>query len=93
MPADERLRQPDLADQVGDGRVTSRETLDDPEPVDVGERLVDDAQRAQLVRLVEDRGQRRADPGGGGTQRKSSRARRINGALYQCPLMLGGPNG
>ena len=64
MPAHERLRQADLLDQVRDRRVAVREALDDAEPIDVGECLVDDPQLAELVGLVDDRGDGRTDPGG-----------------------------
>jgi len=54
-------------------------------------------QGSQLVRLVEDGRDRRADAGGGGAQgilRIERRAViRINSALYQWPLMLGRPIG
>ena len=64
MPADERLGQPDFLDQVRHRRVAVREALDDAEPIDVGECLVDDPQLAELVGLVDDRGDGRTDPGG-----------------------------
>jgi hypothetical protein len=70
MPADEGLGQPDFLDEVGDRRVAARESADDTQPVDVGERLVDDPQLAQLVGLIDDRGQRGTDPGGGRAQGK-----------------------
>jgi hypothetical protein len=50
MPAHERLGQ--------------REPLQDPQPVDVGERPVEEPEGAQFVRLVDDRRDRRADAGG-----------------------------
>ena len=37
VPADEGLGQPDLLDELGDGRLAARQAPDDPEPVDVGE--------------------------------------------------------
>ena len=64
MPADERLREPDLLDQIGDGCVAIREALNDAEPIDVGECLVDDPQLAELVGLVDDRRNGRTDSGG-----------------------------
>jgi hypothetical protein len=64
VPADEGLRQADLLDQVRDRGVAVREALDDAEPIDVGECLVDDPQLAELVGLVDDRGDGRTDPGG-----------------------------
>jgi len=63
VPADEGLRQPDLLDQVGDRRVTTGKAADDPQPVDVRERLVDDPQLAKVLGLVDDRRNRGADPG------------------------------
>ena len=91
VPADERLRQPDLLDQVRHRRVAVREALDDAEPIDVGERLVDDPQLAELVGLVDDRSDGRTDAGGGGGQGadlRGRRTRRINDGLYQRKLML-----
>jgi hypothetical protein len=64
VPAHERLRQADFLDEVGDRRVAVREALDDAEPIDVGERLVDDPQLAELIGLVDDRSDSRTDPGG-----------------------------
>jgi hypothetical protein len=64
VPADEGLRQADLLDQVRDRGVAVGEALDDAEPIDVGECLVDDPQLAELVGLVDDRGDGRTDPGG-----------------------------
>jgi hypothetical protein len=63
MPADQGLREADLLDQVRDGRVAAGETTDDPEPIDVGEGLVDDPQLTKVVGLVDDRRQGRADAG------------------------------
>jgi hypothetical protein len=63
MPAHQWLRQPHFLDQIGHGRLTAGEAADDPEPVDVGECLVDDPQLAQLFGLVDDRRERRADAG------------------------------
>jgi hypothetical protein len=94
VPRDERLGEPDVLDQLGYRRLGAREPLDDPEPVDVGQRLVDEAQLAQLVGLVDDRRQRRADSGGGGGQGQAPgerASRRINGSLYQSLLMLTEP--
>jgi hypothetical protein len=51
VPADERLREADLRDELGDRRGPGGESADDPQPVDVGERLVDDPKLAQLIRL------------------------------------------
>jgi len=63
MPRDERLRQADLGDELGDAGLGLGEAADDPQPVDVGEGLVDEPQLAQVAGL-DDRGRdRRADPG------------------------------
>ena len=62
--AHERLRQPDVVDQLGDGGRRARQALDDPEPVDVRERLVEDPQRAEVVGTVDEGSDRAADPGG-----------------------------
>jgi hypothetical protein len=68
MPRDERLGEPHLGDELGDGRLGGRETADDAESVDVGQRLVDEAQLAQLVGLEDGVRDRAADVGAGGTQ-------------------------
>lgn len=92
MPRYKRLGQPDLGDKLGDGRLGGRQAADNPEPVDVGEGLVDEAQLAQLVGLEDGVRERAADAGGRGAQRLGapggSSRRRINGGLYQSPLML-----
>ena len=64
VPADERLGEPDVIDELGDRRRAPGQPLDDPQPVDVGEGLVEQAQLAQVVGLIDDRGDRRADAGG-----------------------------
>jgi len=53
-----------MLDQVGDGCRTLGEALDDPEPIDVRERLVEPTEIAQVVGLVDDRGEGRAEAGG-----------------------------
>ena len=68
MPADQRLRQPDFLDQVGDRSVAAGESPDDPQPVDVGEGLVDDPQLAKVFGLVDDRRKGRANAGARGGQ-------------------------
>jgi hypothetical protein len=90
VPTDERLGQADLLDQIGHRRVPIGEALDDPESVDVGERLVDDPQLTELVGLVDDGRDGRADSGGGGGQGdlRVGDERRINDGLYQQKLML-----
>ena len=87
VPADERLRQPDMLDQVRDARIPLRESTHDAQAVHVGQCLVNDLELAQVVRLIHDRGQRRADSSRGGTQEVPPR-RRINDGLYQRSLML-----
>ena len=61
VPRHERLAEPDALDQLGDRGLALGEPLDDPQAVHVGEGLVDDAQRAELVGLVERRRDGRAN--------------------------------
>ena len=93
MPGHERLRQPDLLDEVGNAGVGLGETPDDPQPVDVGERLVDEPELAEILRLEDGVGDRAADVGPGRTQGQASCEGsfegRINGGLYQRALILG----
>jgi hypothetical protein len=63
VPRDERLRQADVVDELGDRRLGVGEPLDDPQPVRVSEGLVEGPQRAQLLGLVDDRRDRAADAG------------------------------
>jgi hypothetical protein len=82
VPADERLRQADLLDQIGHRGVAIGETLDDSEAVDVGQRLVDEPELTELVGLVDDGRDGRADAGRRGRQgwspgRSSSYQRRF----------------
>jgi hypothetical protein len=72
VPRDERLGQPDLGDELGDGRLGGGKAADDPKPVHVGEGLVDEAQLAQLLGLEDGVGDRAADAGGRGTQGECS---------------------
>jgi hypothetical protein len=72
MVRHERLGQSDVLDEVGDGRVAARQTSDDAEPVHVGQRLVEGPDAAQVVRLIDERRDRAADPGGRGRQDRSS---------------------
>jgi len=68
VPRDERLAQADLVDELGDGRLALGEPADDPEPVDVGQGLVDEAYRAEVLGLVDDRRDRGTDAGAGRAQ-------------------------
>jgi hypothetical protein len=68
MPRDERLAQPDALDELGDGRLALGEALDDAQAVHVRERLVDETQRAQVLWLVDDGRDGRADVCGGRCQ-------------------------
>ena len=54
MPADEWLREPNVLDEVGHAGVAAGEPLDDPQSVDVGQGLVDEAELSQLLGLVDD---------------------------------------
>jgi hypothetical protein len=69
VPGHERLAQPDPFDELGHGRLALGEALNDSEAVHVGERLVDEAQRAQVFGLVNDGRDGRADVRGGRCQR------------------------
>jgi hypothetical protein len=62
------LREADLRDELRDGRVGGGEPADDPQPIDVGEGLVDEPQLAQVVGLEDGVRDRAADVGAGGTQ-------------------------
>src|SRR5437762_1522565 len=68
VPAHERLGQPDVLGEVRHAGMPECETLDNAQPVDVGERLVDQAELAQLLRLVNDGRDGRPDPGAGWRQ-------------------------
>ena len=68
MPRHERLRQQDLGHELRDGRLGLGQGPDDPETVDVGQRLVDEAQLAELLGLEDGVGDRAADAGGRGAQ-------------------------
>jgi hypothetical protein len=93
VPADERLRQADVLDQVRDAGVSEREALDDAQPVDVGERLVDDPELAEVFGRVGDGGERGPDSGPGRAQRGFLERGWINRGLYQYLLILGGRMG
>jgi hypothetical protein len=68
VPAHEGLRQADVLDEVRHARVAVRQALDDPEAIDVGQGLVDEAELAQLLRLVDDGRDGGPDPGAGWAQ-------------------------
>jgi hypothetical protein len=68
VPGHQRLRQPDLRDELGDRCLAVSQAAHDPESVDVGERLVDEAQLAELVRLEDGVGDRAANVGARGAQ-------------------------
>src|SRR6185312_9933147 len=69
VPRNERLAEPDVGDELGDGRLAVRQPAHDPEPVHVGHGLVEGTQLAQLLGLGDGRGDRAADANGGGGQR------------------------
>jgi hypothetical protein len=75
--AHERLAEPDMVDQLTDARRPVGQAAHDPQPVHVGERLVEDADLAEVVGLVDDRGDCAADPGwrGQGGLRSAGRPR------------------
>jgi hypothetical protein len=64
MPAHQRLRQADLRDELRHRRGTGGEAADDPEPVDIGQGLVDEAQLTKLVGLKNGIRDRASDAGG-----------------------------
>ena len=98
MPRDEGLAEADVFDQVRDRGFALGEPSDDPEAVHIGQRLVNQPNCAEVVRLVDDRGDRGANSGGRRAQGKLQgwrtgrsgeiRHRRINGRLYQYALIL-----
>jgi len=90
MPRDEGLAEADLGDEIGHGRLGGGEAADDPEPIDVGKGLVNEAQLAEIVGLEDGVRDRAPDVRAGGTQRVASweTRRRINGGLYQSWLMV-----
>ena len=95
VPRHERLAQPDPLDELGDGGLALGEALDDAQAVHVGEGLVDEAQGAQVLGLVDDGRDGRADVRGGRCQGVAPdagsgprvRGRRINAGLYQYALI------
>lgn len=66
--ADQRLTEPDMVDELGHGGRRLGQPADDSEPVDVRQGLVEDPELAQLLRLVDDGGDRAANPGWRGAQ-------------------------
>jgi hypothetical protein len=80
-----------MLDQLGDRRRAGGQALDDPEPVDIGQRSVEQSDLAQLVGLVDDGRDGRADPDRRGAQGRlpgGRRARWLNTDLYKSRLML-----
>ena len=63
MPGDERLGEPDVVGELGDGGVTADQPPDDSEAVHVGHGLVEDAQLAQVFGWRDGCGDRAADSG------------------------------
>jgi hypothetical protein len=57
-----------VGDELCDRRLSLGEAADDPQPVDVGEGLVDEAQLAQVAGLDDGGRDRRANPGRRGGQ-------------------------
>jgi hypothetical protein len=53
-----------VLDQLGHGRIALGQPPQDSKAIDVGEGLVEQADGAQVVWLVDDRGDRGANPGG-----------------------------
>ena len=75
--------RPDVGDELGDAGLALGEALDDAQAVHVGEGLVEGAQLAQVLGLEDDRGDGRAEAGGGGhgldgTPERGGDGRRIN---------------
>ena len=68
VPRHERLAQADTLDEVGHARLALRQALDDPQPVHVGQGLVDEPELAQLLGLIDDGREGRPDPGAGRAQ-------------------------
>jgi len=74
--ADERLAEPDVGDELGHAGLAVGQATHDAQPVHVGEGLVEGAQLAQVVGLEDDRGDGRAESGGGRHGWAFSRGRR-----------------
>lgn len=68
VPRDERLRQPDMGDELRDGRLALRQAAHDAQAIHVGHDLVEGTQLAELFGLGDGRGDGAADPGGRGGQ-------------------------
>ena len=77
MPGHQRLRQPDLRDELGDGRLARGQAADDAEAVDVGQGFVDETQLAELVGLEDGVRDRAADVGARGAQEGSPAERPV----------------
>ena len=84
MPAHEWLRKPDVVHQLGHARLATGQPLHDAQPIDVGEGLVECTQRPKFIGLVDDRGDRRADAGGGGGQGRSP----VGGAVASTAIYI-----
>jgi len=83
VPRDEWLAEADLGDELRDGRLAGRQAADDPQPVDVRERLVDDAQLTEVLGREDGAGDRAADVGAGRAQGNGSGAATVGStALY-----------
>ena len=89
VPRHERLGQADVLDQLGDGGLPLRQAADDPEAVDIRQRLVEQPDRPEVVRLVDDGGDGGADSRGRRAQGRTPRVGRacIKNGLYEYALM------
>ena len=63
MPRHERLGEPDVGDELRDGRLALGQATDDAQAVHVGHDLVEGTKLAELFGLGDGRGDRAADPG------------------------------
>ncbi len=61
MPRDERLAEPDVVDELGDRRLTLREPPHDSQAIHVRQGLVNQSNGAEILGLVNDRGDRGPD--------------------------------
>jgi hypothetical protein len=65
VPADQRLAEADRVDEVADGGRALDQAANDAQPVHIGQSLVEDPKLAQIVGLIDDRGDGAADVRGG----------------------------